>query len=123
MTNSSITEMAEFPQQDTAADNAAFDGDHGPTVVEEQNHPTSPESSVSISIPEHAQAAQMGTEAVMVSVEAPVAGTSSLFSARISSPVEIHPVQGENNMEHNIPVFFKILRPIRLTEPKEFWQE
>ena len=75
MTNSSITEMVEFPQQDTAADNAAFEGDHGPTVVEDQNHPTSLEPSVSISIPEKTQAVQSDAEVVVVSVEGPVTGT------------------------------------------------
>ena len=119
MTDSSITEMAEFRQHHAAADNAAFEEDHGPTVVEEQNHPTPPESSVSISIPEHAQAAQADEEVVVVSVEGPIAGTSSQPTARNSSSVEIPPFLGENN----ISSFIQILRPIRLTEQKEFWQE
>ena len=98
MPDNSITEMAEFPQHHAAVDNAAFEGDQGPAQVEEQNHPTSPESSVSISIPEHAQAAQPGEEAVVVPVEGPVAGTSFQPTARNSSPGEINPFQGENNM-------------------------
>ena len=98
VTDNSITEMAEFPQHHAAADNVAFEGDQGPAQVEKQNHPTSPESSVSISIPENTQTAQPDEEAVVVSVEGPAAGASSKVTARNSSPGEINPFQGENNM-------------------------
>ena len=91
-TNSITVEMAEFSQH-CGADNAAFDG--------EQDDPTpssfsSPPVFTSITVPENAKT---DPEVVVVSMEEPVAGTSSQPSARVISSADSLPFEGRNDVQ------------------------